>query len=305
MPDLEKIARPTLTAVELDRGQSLRFHLHDGREWTMKLVSTSAKIISTNLKQVKIAERFGRTVYTFSCDVIINGRPYTLDREVPTQKSFYEPWLIDGVRLWFDAVDGIFEFLNENHQDCRPKANARFALQDATLGICPEPLHPWCPLPPDGIRIEECYVGNECWLGPYFGADAHGGMDINHPVGTPLWCPLDIDDQYYFNSVAAGDNNNRWRGLHRWPTGDTWILQAHHMTSLTVPEHTPLEKGQQFANGAGVNSGEVHHSHFMFKIEEAGDTILLDAWILFWQMYRDRANFSADLPKHQPLKQVR
>jgi hypothetical protein len=300
MPLVLKNAKDTLTGVELNHGDTLRFRLRSGEVWTMELKSTAARIVSTNLKTPKTAHRGGRTVYTFTCDVVINGKPYTFEREVPTQKSFYEPWLIDGVWLWFDAVDGIFEFLNENHQDCAPNGNARFAIQDATLGICPEPLHPWCPLPPGGIKIEEAYEGNECWLGPYQGADAHGGMDINHPVGTPLWAPLDFDDQFYFNSVAMGHNNNRWRGLHRWPNGAEWILQAHHMTRLTVPEHTPLKKGQHFADGAGVNSGEFHHSHFMFKIHDEGDTVLLDPWILFWQMYRDQAEHPLDLPKHQP-----
>jgi hypothetical protein len=85
-----------------------------------------------------------------------------------------------------------------------------------------------------------------------------------------------------------GHNNNRWRGIHRWPNGSEWILQAHHMTALTVPEHTPLKKGQQFAYGAGVLSGEVDHTHFVFKVHDEGETVLLDPWILFWQMYRDQ-----------------
>ena len=84
-----------------------------------------------------------------------------------------------------------------------------------------------------------------------------------------------------------GHNNNRWRGIHHWENGAEWILQAHHMTSLTVPEHRPLKKGEQFANGAGVLSGEADHSHFVFKIHDYGETILLDPWILFWQMYKD------------------
>jgi hypothetical protein len=38
-----------------------------------------------------------------------------------------------------------------------------------------------------------------------------------------------------------------------------------------------------------VLSGAVDHSHFVFKVHDRGETILLDPWILFWQMYRDRA----------------
>ena len=150
-------------------------------------------------------------------------------------------------------------------------------------------LHPWCPLPEGGLMIEHCYRGEDCWLGAYNGASAHGGLDINHPRGTPLWAPLDLDDHFYFNSLAMGHNNNRWRGIRRWPDGSEWILQAHHMTELTVPEHVPLLKGQQFAWGAGALSGAVDHSHFVFEVHDHGETILLDPWILFWQMYRDRA----------------
>lgn len=100
--------------------------------------------------------------------------------------------------------------------------------------------------------------------------------------------PLDIDDQFYFNSLEMGHNNNRWRGIRRWENGSEWILQAHHMTALTVPEHQPLRRGQQFARGAGVLSGAVDHSHFVFKIHDEGETIPLDPWILFWQMHRDQ-----------------
>jgi hypothetical protein len=186
-----------------------------------------------------------------------------------------------------DAVADIFDFLLETHGECRPRKDARFAIQDASIRICPERLHPWCPLPPVGLKIENCYRGEDCWLGAYNGASAHGGLDINHPRGTPLLAPLDIHDHFYFNSLEMGHNNNRWRGIHRWRNGSEWIIQAHHMTSLTVPEHKPLKKGEQFALGAGVFVGAIEHSHFVFKIHDYGETIPLDPWILFQQMYRD------------------
>jgi hypothetical protein len=125
-------------------------------------------------------------------------------------------------------------------------------------------------------------------MGAYDGASAHGGLDINHPPGTPLWAPIDLDDQFYFQSVATGARNNRWRGFRHWDNGSTWVFHAAHMTSLTVPEHTPLKRGRQFANGAGVHSGVVDHSHFIFIVQEHGEKYLLDPWILFWQMYQDK-----------------
>jgi hypothetical protein len=290
VPVIRKRAKDTLTAVEMNRGDVLEFTPRSGQVVRIELVSTEAEITRTTLKELKVEQHEGRTDYRFRCEVRIDGESVTLEREVSTQRSFYEPWVIGGVRIWFDAVDGIFDFLEEAHGDCRPKKHARFAIQDASLRICPESLHPWCPLPEGGLRIENCYRGEDCWLGAYNGASAHGGLDINHPSGTPLWAPLDIHDHFYFNSLDMGHNNNRWRGIHRWKNGSEWILQAHHMTALTVPEHQPLRKGEQFAKGAGVLSGAVDHSHFVFKVYDEGEMILLDPWILFWQMYKDRGN---------------
>ena len=284
---IERKARETLTAVEMDRGEVLSFELASGRKVEIALASTSAHVTRTTLRELKVEEDGARTDYRFGCLLRIDGAEHRLEREVSTQRSFYEPWVIGGVRIWFDAVADIFDFLTETHGDCRPHKHARFALQDATLGICPEPLHPWCPLPEGGLRIEDCYRGEDCWLGAYNGASAHGGLDINHPAGTPLWAPLDLDDQYYYNSVAAGDNNNRWRGIRRWPDGSEWILQTCHMIELTVPEHTPVARGRQFAVGAGVWVGVAEHSHFIFKVRARGETVLLDPWILFRQMYED------------------
>jgi hypothetical protein len=66
-------------------------------------------------------------------------------------------------------------------------------VQDATLRVCPDLVHPFCPIPKDGLRIEDCYNGENCWLGALYGAAAHAGLDINHPAGTPLWTPIDFD----------------------------------------------------------------------------------------------------------------
>lgn len=287
MSTLHRTVRETLLAVELDHGDVLQLSLSGGEQVRLELLETGATVYETTLPQPGVEVDSGRTNYRFYCRLRVNGEDWRLEREVSSQRSFYEPWLIAGVHLWFDAVSSIFDFLHEAHGECRPHKHARFALQEASRRLCPVKLHPWCPLPPGGLRIEDCYRGEDCWLGAYNGASAHGGLDLNHPRGTPLWAPLDLDDHYYFNSLAAGDNNNRWRGLHHWGDGSTWILQAHHMTELTIPEHQPLTRGEQFAWGAGVLSGAVDHSHFVFKVQDEGETILLDPWILFWQMYRE------------------
>ena len=126
-------------------------------------------------------------------------------------------------------------------------------------------------------------------MGAYDGASAHGGLDINHPKGTPLYAPISVDDQFLYNSTEMGHNNNRWRGIRRWANGAQWVLQSCHMTRLTVPEHQPLEGGQRYAEGAGVWVGVAEHSHFTFAVFDHGELIRLDPWILFWQMYQDEA----------------
>ena len=291
-------AKDTLTVVEMLHDDLLEFTRADGSIAKVLLKDTGANVLITTLKVPGQCEVDGKTVYSFWAEFDVDGEVHRLERIVGTQESFYEPWEIAGLRLWLDAVDAIFGFLVETHGPCRPAAlcmegrperyHARLAIQDATLRICPELVHIWCPLPEGCLRIEDCYRGEDCWLGAYDGASAHGGLDINHPARTPLYAPIDLDTQFYFNSVAAGHNNNRWRGFRRWANGAEWILQAHHMTSLVVAEGTPLARGQHFADGAGVWSGVADHSHFEFKIHDCGTTIPLDPWILFWQMYRDK-----------------
>jgi hypothetical protein len=289
---LERIARETLTAVELDHGDVLLFTLASGQTRRIEVKRTAAWVYHSTLKEPKKEQSGAVTNYRFNCTLLIDGHSVTLNREVATQQSFYQPWELFGMRIWFDAVDDIFNFLVETHGVCRPRKKLRLAVQDATKRICPVLLHPWCPLPEgDSLRIQDCYNGEDCWMGAYFGASAHGGLDINHPAGTPIWAPLEFHDHFLFNTLGK-ENNNRWRGLHRWPDGSTWILQVHHVIRILFKEHEPIPAGAHFAEGAGVLNGDHEHSHFVFKIREPGaaeaDDILLDPWILFWQMYQDR-----------------
>jgi hypothetical protein len=289
MPSIirQRQALDTLTAVELDKGEMLDFVLRNGGTRRLTLRATGAEVTNTTLPELGVEVKGGVTNYRFWCELEVDGVAHTLEREVATQASFYEPWEIDGMRIWLDAVDDIFAFLRETHGPCRPRRAARFALQDAALRICPDRVHPWCPLPAGGLRIEDCYNGEDCWMGAYFGASAHGGLDINHPAGTPLRAPIDIHDHFFFNSVAAGDNNNRWRGLHYGPDGSIWVLQSHHQLNLHIPEHEPFAAGTHYTDGAGVWVGSHEHSHFAFKVVYQGDEVLLDPWILFRQMYLD------------------
>jgi hypothetical protein len=289
---IEKRARETLTAVELDVGDALRFTLASGEVRSIVVTHASANVTETTVDEPRVEKAGAVTNYRFSCKLAIDGTAVTLDREVATQASFYEPRELAGLRIWFDAADSIFDFLTEDHGPCRPRKAVRLAIQDASLRICPVLVHPWCPLPEGGLRVEDCYNGEDVWLGAYFGAAAHGGLDINHPAGTPIWTPIAIDDHAFYDRVDRGANNNRWQGTHRWADGSTWVLRLCHAIRLRVKEHTPLEAGTHLADGAGVWVGSHEHSHFVFNVIEPGDSadqaIALDPWILFWQMYCDR-----------------
>jgi len=390
---IERRARETLTAVEINRGDEVRFTLVNGETRSLVLEDCGARVLITNLRDTRREQRHGGTMLEMTCRVRIDGQPMEMRRYICAQESFYEPYVVNGLRIWFDAVADLFYLIEEEHGPCKPEQAVRFALQDATLSICPEKVHLWCPIPgkrglapekrglapsrgevpvpfsqdstgaspetgtgtisaerpsgppgaekwsqspgevpvpvsqdspgtspetgtgtisaerPSGppeaekwsqspftfIDARDCYNGDDCWLGPYRGASAHGGLDINHPAGTPLYAPIALDDQYYYNSVATGYVNNRWRGVRRWPNGSVWALQVAHIIDLTEPEHTPLAAGQQFARGAGVWVGDHEHSHFIFQVTDRGTECRLDPWIIFRQSFEDLKDERGDL----------
>lgn len=291
-------SKPTITAVEIYHGDIIRWGLLNGNTVDIELLDSGAEILHTTLKQSGVGETGAMTVYRFWADCVINGESVRLEREVGTQRSFYEPWVIAGVRIWLDAVDAIFTFIHETHAPCRLTSDryhhlpdhrhARLALQDATARICPEPLSPWCPLSEGGLRIEDCYRGEDCWLGAYDGASAHGGLDINHPKGTPLYAPIDLDNHFLDRTTDAGSFINRWRGVRQWADGSQWVLSTSHLTRMTTEQNRPIKRSEQFAEAAGTWVGVVEHSHFGFLIFDRGELVRLDPWILFWQMYQDQ-----------------
>jgi len=305
-------AKDTLTALEMNRGDELRFRLREGRVVSMLLDDTEAAIV----------ERVepGGIVYRFSALVRVDGQPLRLERYVCSQECFYEPWVVNGLRIWLDTVRDVFDLIpvrypRKGNLQCVPRKAARFAVQDATLRICPDTVLPWIEHEGPTLDVGRCYNGDDCYLGPYLGQACHVGMDINHAKGSLLFAPIRFDAQAYFNSLAAGDNNNRWRGIRRWPNGDVWALQSHHLIELLVPESTPLEAGVKYATTAGVYVGSHQHTHFEFKIgrprgdvaedaasiavpvdfddesevpQEQPEVLHLDPWILFWQSFEDQ-----------------
>lgn len=284
---IELAAKDTITPVELDPGQSVRYALKNGEMRTLELVDTDCRILLSNLRTARKAQYGGGTVYMFEADVRVDGHPMKMRRYVPVQQSFYEPYVVNGLRIWFDAVAKVGEHFNENHGSCLPQRAARFVLLDASLSIAPQEIRPWYPNSDNVLDVHDCYKGDDAWMGPYHGADLHGGLDVNMPNGTPLWAPVDFDDHYYFDMTSRGANNNRWRGTRRWPNGDLWTLQVHHVAKPLVDEHTPLKRGKYYAVAAGEWLGSHAHSHFVFKVDTRGRQYLLDPWILFWQIFEN------------------
>lgn len=299
---LERRIKPTLTPIELDAGDTLRLILSDGTVWEMTLGSTSAAVLERAAPAHSDASHYNDDirVYGMTAVVTVNGHEHTLQRQVGNQASFYEPWVIHGVRLWFDAAACAFihppgksGLLHEKDWRmgliCSPRRAARFAVQQADLAIAPEPIGAWYPGQPAVPDIRDCYMGEDCWMGPYAGGAAHCGLDINMPKGTVLTTPIALDHQYMFNDATGGSQCGRWRGIRRWDDGSQWVLQAHHVLEMIVPQRTALARGTPYATGAGTGVGLREHSHFMFQITEQGGEYWLDPWILFWAHANQRA----------------
>lgn len=291
---LERRTGETMTAVEMNVGDTLRFTLATGETRTLVVEEVDARVLLSNLATRKKGFHGGGTIYVMTCRVRIDGHPLTIRRYVPDAQSFAEPLMVNGMRLWLDGTRPVERFLNANHASGDekvgggvPRKDARFAIQDATRPLCPQELRPWYPNPDNVIDVAKCYNADDVWMGPYQGADLHGGLDINMPIGTPLWAPIDFDDQFYFHSLRTGQNNNRWRGVRTWPNGQRWVLQAHHMVKLRVAEKEPLKQGTHYAEAAGVLTGSHAHSHFTFKIGPENDEVMLDPWLLFWETFEN------------------
>ncbi len=283
-------ARPTLNVADMNTNDELEFQLINGETKTIKLTQVSSWVYETNLQDGEPGHSGGITVYILAIKMEIEGHRVQVVRKIGSDESFYEPYEFYGIRFWPDSsqlpfVQGI---VTEKHGKCNPDVDLRLVLQDSAMRICPPMLHPWCPLPKDGLKIKYCYNGDDCWLGAYFGRDAHGGLDINHQSGTKLWAPISFDRHELFARLEDGENNNRWRGYHTWEDGSTWILQSHHIIELLIPEERPIMAGEYYASTAGALCGNHEHSHFVFRIEDETGKYIIDPWILFWQMYKDR-----------------
>jgi PKD repeat protein len=279
---MKLFAKETITPLALNVGDQFEFVLKNKVEVSFKIGKTSF----SEIERVK-----GRgVIYEFSCELFIDGVQIRLERFVSCQQAFYVPFVINGIRIWFNDVGKIFDHLVIRTTDTRslPNSDIRIVLQDATLDICPEKIVNWYRSEESFLLIENCYGGDDCWLGVYKSEGCHGGLDINMQRGLDLIAPISLDHQFLAHSVVKGFNNNRWKGKRNWGNGDTWYLWSSHLINLTVDEDIPIEKGTAYAKAAGVWVGKHDHSHFEFWIDnqEKGE-IYLDPWILFWQIFEN------------------
>src|SRR5687767_13963226 len=158
----ELATKDTLTVVRMNHGDQLRFTLRNGEVRTFELRGTSARLV----ERVESG-----LVYSFDCQLLANGQPLTLRRFVCSQETFYEPWIVNGVRIWYSSSAAIFKLVPIRYpEDHDPMAaDAVLCIQDATLPICPQPMKPWFPIKERFIDVGTCYNGDDPWLGPYLG----------------------------------------------------------------------------------------------------------------------------------------
>ena len=173
----EYSAKDTLATLEMEHGDELRFRLRNGRVVSLVLEQTDAAIV----EEVKP----GGTVYRFSADVRIDRQPMRLERYVCSQECFYEPCVVNGLRIWLDTVRGVFDLIpvrypRTGNLQCVPRKAARFAVQDATLRICPDRVQPWIEHDGPTLDVGKCYNGDDCYLVTYLGEAFQVGIVINH-----------------------------------------------------------------------------------------------------------------------------
>ena len=306
---IELAAKPTVTPVELNFGDTLKFTLLDGRTRTIRVVDTSARIVETPVVEGH--------VFMFDVTLEVDGHKVKIDRYTGTQQAFYEPLVVNGMRIWTDMALSVFNKIPMRYPGSgnlrqRPWKDVRLVLQDATIEDCPVKLSKWFDYRHPSIYVGDCYHGGDCWMGSFGEGVTHGGLDINQKKGEPLYAPMDFDGGGYFNSLAMGHNNNRWRGWRKWPDGSIWALQVHHVITQRVERGEKICQGMHLFDGAGVYVGWYNHNHYELKIasgkmpdwdagsrnnqDGSGERALetgqpevyhLDPWIYFRQIFRN------------------
>lgn len=297
---IKRSFKPTMTPIELNHGEKLVYTRKDGKELTIELISTDANILYTNKDKIPPDESGNdrgnmyraRLMYEYTADIKFNDIPMVMRRYVCSQESFFEPYVVNGVRIWFIGVTDIFEeyggFLNTARSaNGIPHKNARFVLQDMESRICPGKIYPWFKDGKDKddnfiyqenfIDIGRCFNGDDCFMGAYLAGESHGALDINMAQNSLMYAPFDLDTQ---EGIRAD-------GKKTWPDGSEWRINTGHIIKKYVPDHVPVEGGQPYGLGARRACWWHPHAHFGFQIFEKNILYEIDPWILFWQLFED------------------
>lgn len=139
-------ARASMTPVELNKGDICRFTLVNGQTRTIEYLGTESSVLEIPATEGLVA--------TLTMRLMIDGAEIPFRRYFATQESFYEPAVVNGMTIFPDST---LEYLQKTVPMRYPAKGAmrhhpwkdcRIVVQDATLPLCPEKLHPWfldCP----------------------------------------------------------------------------------------------------------------------------------------------------------------
>jgi len=296
----EMKARASMTPVELNRGDVCRFTLANGETRTIEYLGQSSQILEIPSSEGLVA--------TLTLTARVDGVVIPFRRYFASQESFYEPAVVDGLRIFPDTsleylIDTVpMRYPAKGAMRHHPWKDARFVLQDATLSLCPEKLHPWF----DDVRYQslflpvgDCYHGGDCWLGPFAYGDAHGGMDLKMTRGNLLYAPFACDEQWMPLYAKKGrGGSSRWRGIRRFKDGTLWSINTSHVIDTVVEEHTSITNGQPYCTAAGTAVGDYDHTHFELHIcRDLNPTFSNEVWDIGWGK---ETNVRNDCPKGQP-----
>lgn len=102
-----------LKAVEMDWGDTLVYELKSGQMRTFVLQKTAAE--PAYIYDLPENQWRSGCIYRMQATLLCEGQPLTLHRIVSAQQSYYEPYHINGVTIFFDAVNDIEDFIKDNH----------------------------------------------------------------------------------------------------------------------------------------------------------------------------------------------
>ena len=295
-----RTSKETITPVELSHGESIVYERKDGEKICLQLIFTSANILYTNRNKIPSDESGNdrgnmyraRLLYEYSCKIAVNGIQMNMQRYVGSQESFFEPYVINGVRIWFIGVSDIFEenggFLNTvRSANGQLHKDARFVFQDMEERICPKDIYPWFVddqpknvnfiYKENFIDIGRCFNGADCFMGAYLAGESHGALDINMKQNSIMYAPFKLDTQ----------KGIRAEGVKKWPDGSEWRINTGHIIQKLVPDNAPVKGGEAYGIGARRACWWHPHAHFGFQIFEQDVLYEIDPWIIFWQLFED------------------